>query len=270
MTNDAKVPSRGVCPAGRMKYSYCGGKVAYCLTSDPANDTPIPVRASLSATGLIFPDLNMFKKVNDWKALDNASHGIVGLKVWQAGVQDATINGKIVANFIENYQQAQARKMIIIGYAFGVGGISGTAQADAALALFPAVKATAVTRLVSGVKHTVTTIMNEGHLLVLDLEGNPDGRAMSDVEATDFILRVYQKTGGYPLLYTNLNRKISGLLSKCPRWIASYAGTSPKAGIWQYTDGVNGPQPHSFPGVGNCDINKLLMTYGQLRALAGL
>lgn len=27
---------------------------------------------------------------------------------------------------------------------------------------------------------------------------------------------------------------------------------------WQFTDGVNGPEPHSMPGIGRCDVNRLV------------
>lgn len=36
---------------------------------------------------------------------------------------------------------------------------------------------------------------------------------------------------------------------------------------WQHTDGVNGPPPHSMPGVGRCDVSTLnLASYLRLRA----
>ena len=241
-------------------------------TATPATTTPIPVRAALSATGLMFPDLNMFRSVSNWDTFESASHGIVGIKVWQSGVQNQKINAEMLANFTQNFQQALSRKMIIIGYAFGVGGMSGATQADTALTMFPPNAVTTTTKIVNGVKKTIITDTNPGRIFVLDLEGNPDGLSMTTAEAEAFVTRVYQKTGRYPFLYTNLrNVRTTGLLAKCPRWVASYISTPPKATeIWQFTNGVYGPQPHSFPTVGNCDINKILITYGALRKMAGL
>ncbi len=270
---DAVAPVKGVCPSNTIKASYCNGQVVSCIPSGTADaTTPIPVRAALSATGLMFPDLNMFRSVSNWDTFESASHGIVGIKVWQSGVQSSKINAQMLANFVQNYQQALSRKMIIIGYVFGIGGISGTTQADTALVMFPPSVVTTTTEIVNGVKSTVTTDTNPGRIFVLDLENNPDGRSMSTAEAEAFVTRVYKKTGRYPFLYTSLhNVRTTGLLANCPRWVASYISTPPKAtAIWQFTNGVYGMQPHSFSTVGKCDINKLLITYGELRKMAGL
>ena len=269
----AVVPVKGVCPSNTIKVSYCAGQVVLCTPSGTAAPTtPIPVRASLTATGLTFPDLNMFRSVSNWDTFEIASHGIVGVKVWQSGVQNQKIDAEMLANFTQNFKQALSRKMIIIGYVFGVGGISGATQADTALAMFPPNAVTTTTKIVNGVKKTVTTDTNPGRIFALDLEGNPDGPSMTTAEAEAFVTRVYQKTGRYPFLYTSFNnRRTTGLLAKCPRWVASYISTPPPAtDIWQYTNGVYGLQPRSFPTVGKCDINKLLITYGALRKMAGL
>jgi len=273
----AVAPVKGVCPSKTIKVSYCSGQVVFCTpsgtpTPPPTPTTPIPLRAALSATGLTFPDLNMFRSVSNWDTFEIASHGIVGVKVWQSGVGNQKIDAEMLANFTQNFKQALSRKMIIIGYVFGVGGISGATQADTALAMFPPNEVTTATKIVNGVKKTVITDTNPGRIFALDLEGNPDGPSMTDAEAEAFVTRVYQKTGRYPFLYTNLrNMRTTGLLAKCPRWVASYISTPPPAtDIWQYTDGVYGPQPHSFSTVGKCDINKTIITYGALRKLAGL
>jgi hypothetical protein len=220
-----------------------------------ATTTPIPVRAALTQKDLLFPDLNINRLVSNWNALATASHGIVGLKAWESGT-DGQITKENVANFEENLRQAEARKMIVIGYAFGVGGISGTTQANALLALF----------------HMGTPgHPAPGHILALDLETNPYGPSMTTAEANAFVERVKVVTGRYPILYAGEDIPRPGALGKCPRWVASYGSDSHAgADIWQYTDGVLGPEPRSFPGVGSCDINKLLVTYGTLRKMVGL
>jgi lysozyme len=193
--------------------------------------------------------------VSNWDALAKASNGIVGLKAWESGT-DKQITKENLANFEKNLQQAEARQMIIIGYAFGVGDVSGAAQADALLALFN----------MGTPGHPAP-----GHIVALDFEHNPDGPTMTEAEATDFINRVYEQTGRYPILYASEDyTSRPGVLGKCPRWVAAYGPLPSNTAIWQYTDGVLGPGPHSFPGVGSCDINKLLVTYGALRTMVGL
>ena len=227
------------------------------VAAPPTTHSPsgIPLRAALAQKGLLFPDLNMFRLVSNWNDVENASHGIVALKAWESNT-GAQITKEIVANFEENLRQAETRKMIVIGYAFGVGGISGTAQADALLALF----------------HMGTPgHPAPGHILALDLERNPNGPSMTTAEANAFVERVKAVTGRYPILYSGETTPRPGALGKCPRWVASYGSDSHAgADIWQYTDGQLGPAPHDFPGVGSCDINKLLVSYGTLRSMVGL
>ena len=95
---------------------------------------------------------------------------------------------------------------------------------------------------------------------------------MTDAQAEAFVTEIYAKTGRYPFLYTSKsNARYSGLLANCPRWIADYTSTPPQgATLWQYTDGPLGMAPNTFPGVGSCDINKTMITYGALRQMAGL
>ena len=37
-----------------------------------------------------------------------------------------------------------------------------------------------------------------------------------------------------------------------------------------FSDGVSGPEPHDFPGIGVCDVDMLVCTVAELAALAGL
>ena len=67
------------------------------------------------------------------------------------------------------------------------------------------------------------------------------------------------------------------ILSDCFLWIAQYNGPNPLNipptfrtwTFWQYTDGVHGDEPHTVPGVGQCDRNKFNGTVVQLRKLWG-
>ena len=212
----------------------------------------LPERAPLTQTGINFPDLNTWRVAKDWDALDKASYGIVGMKVYEWNSSPSVVNA-VVENFKQNLAAATTRQMIIVGYTFGVGGVAGAAQADTTLALFP-------------------VGANLGHILVLDLENNPSGASITTAQAEDFVTEVHAKTGRYPFLYTSKNNaRYSGLLANCPRWIASYISTPPQgATLWQYTDGPLGMAPNTFPGVGSCDINKTMITYGELRQMAGL
>ncbi|MET0935375.1 MAG: glycoside hydrolase family 25 protein [Luteibacter sp.] len=120
-------------------------------------------------------------------------------------------------------------------------------------------------------------------LLVLDFEGNPQGLDMSLLEAEQFVHRVNELTGRYPGLYSGHTLKealaAQGMtsaaqteLSKCWLWIAQYAQSPliPKVWkdwtFWQYTDGANGPQPHTVAGVGRCDRDHFNGTAAQLKA----
>ncbi|MBI4346449.1 MAG: hypothetical protein HY553_06315 [Elusimicrobia bacterium] len=199
----------------------------------------IPWRAAQDATGMAFPDISIWRVPHDWDALDRASHGIVVMKVRQAGVDRA---------FNKSLDEAEKRKMIVIGYAFGYG-IDGAAQADALLLNFPP---------------------KPGRILMLDLEHNPYGSSMTERQAIDFVERIRARTGSYPMLYTSASRARPGALAKCPRYVAKWSDGAPASEIWQFTNGVVGPTPHSFPGVGSCDINRLKMSYGALRRMAGL
>ena len=222
------------------------------VTSSSATPA-IPLRVALSATGLLFPDLNVWHRVKDWDAFDKASNGILAIKAWEngGGNNAKKLTGDDVVNFVENLRQAEKRNMIVIGYAFGVGGVSGISQADALISVFRVDK-------------------SPGHILVLDLEGG--GKyGMTNTEAIAFVTRIRQKTGRYPFLYTSRARARPGALAKCPHWVAAWVnGAAPKGAIWQFTNGTLGPEPHNFPGVGRCDINKLLITYGAFRKLAGI
>ena len=116
-------------------------------------------------------------------------------------------------------------------------------------------------------------------LLVLDWEENTIASqgTMSLDQAKQFVQMVQAKTGRFPVLYGGSLIKQSvgtngdAVLSQCPLWLAQYTSAPslpsgwPKYAIWQYTDGINGPQPHSVNGIGNCDRDVFAGSEAELR-----
>jgi len=111
-------------------------------------------------------------------------------------------------------------------------------------------------------------------LLVLDHED--DGCSLDDVK--EFLRRVEQATGQRPALYSGhvlkeqLGNRIDSYLAGTRLWLAQYGPNLevPRnwpggAWLWQYTDGQEGPQPHTVDGIGHCDINSYSGTQDQLR-----
>ncbi|XP_014279539.1 lysozyme M1 [Halyomorpha halys] len=106
----------------------------------------------------------------------------------------------------------------------------------------------------------------KGVLLMLDVEENK-GAEMSPSEAEEFVKRIKEKTGRYPMLYgTRYFLRPYNLenLKRCSLWVAHYTGISdPKIPIhwsswtlWQYTDGKLGGSPKTVNGVGPVDRNR--------------
>jgi len=132
----------------------------------------------------------------------------------------------------------------------------------------------------SQVEHYLTTAKpRENELVCLDFEQNPNGTTMSLDLARQFLTLFKQRTERYPVLYGGgyLKEQLKGqadeLLVRCPLWIAQYASKPvlppgwKKYVLWQYTDGQNGPEPHSVNGVGPCDRNQYNGNITQLRKL---
>jgi lysozyme len=106
-------------------------------------------------------------------------------------------------------------------------------------------------------------------LFCLDWEDNPSGNGcMSADEAEEWITRVETALGrpGQCVIYSGNTAKeqIDGqneFFGSRRLWLCQY-GNSPswqesweEPWLWQFTDGVYGPTPHSIDGVGPCDIN---------------
>lgn len=114
-------------------------------------------------------------------------------------------------------------------------------------------------------------------LLVLDFEENTGGTSMAVAGAETFVNYVNQQNGRYPGFYSGsyikqlLGSNSNPTLAKCWFWLSQYGSTPqvpanwPTWTMWQYTDGVSGPQPHSVDGVtGNCDRDQFNGALDQL------
>jgi lysozyme len=160
-----------------------------------------------------------------------------------------------------NRQNAQAAGLLWGAYHFGTKA-DGAAQADFFLS-----KANA----------------DDQTLLVLDYEPNGNS-TMTLSQAKAFVSRVNQVTGRFPGLYSGSlikdqlgGQPVDPILSQCFLWIAQY-GPQPKNipatwstwTLWQYTDGVAGPSPHSVDGIGPCDRDQFNGTLEQLEQLWGV
>ena len=118
-------------------------------------------------------------------------------------------------------------------------------------------------------------------LLVLDFEPNLTGPSMSLEEARAFVTSVKDRTGRFPGFYSGhfikqlLGTSSDPVLAKCWFWLAQYGKTAvvppnwPTWTLWQYTDGVIGPEPHTVSGIGRCDRDLFNGSETQLRKLWG-
>lgn len=106
---------------------------------------------------------------------------------------------------------------------------------------------------------------NAGMLLVLDFEQNTGGTSMTLDQARTFVTRIQAQTGRWPGFYSGsyikqlLGDQKDPVLSQCWFWLAEYGSTPAVPAnweswtLWQYTDGTNGPEPHTTPGIGTSD-----------------
>lgn len=110
----------------------------------------------------------------------------------------------------------------------------------------------------------------DDEVIALDWEHSSTGSNMIHEQARIFVATVHQRVGRWPLLYGgNLMREAVGnqpdpVLANCPLWYSRYNGQPigiptkiwPNYTLWQYTDGENGPQPRTTPGVSGADRNQ--------------
>ena len=128
------------------------------------------------------------------------------------------------------------------------------------------------------VEHYLNTVKpTDVDLVCLDFEPNPNGPTMTLNQAREFVALFQHLTGRYPVLYggywlkENMNGKPDDLLVKCPLWLSQYGPKAvlpvgwKKYSLWQYTDGHDGPPPHTVSGIGPCDRNQFNGSEAQLR-----
>ena len=182
--------------------------------------------------------------------------GIVG--VIHKGTQGT---GMSDSKYTANRQAAQAAGLLWGAYHFGTRA-DGAAQADFFLSKVNA---------------------DDQTLLVLDYEPNGNSTMTLD-QARAFVSRIKAKTGRFPGLYSGSlikdqlgGKPVDPILSQCFLWIAQYGPqvknipqTWPTWTMWQYTDGVAGPSPHSVDGIGPCDRDQFNGTLEQLQELWGV
>lgn len=103
-------------------------------------------------------------------------------------------------------------------------------------------------------------------LICLDFEDNSHSQMTLSIAET-FVQTVKSETNRYPVLYTGQSfiqeqlgskKPNQTVLSNCPIWVARYSTQPPQLppaftnfAMWQYTDGTDGPGPHTVPGVLN-------------------
>jgi lysozyme len=185
-------------------------------------------------------DISHHNTVTDFRAASAAGiRGIMHKATQGTTYVDPTLKS--------NRERIRDAGLFFGAYHFGVAG-DASAQAD----------------------YFLSATMGTAPLLVLDLEGNPQGHDMSLQEAEQFVHHIFSVTGRYPGLYSghtikemladaNITDPGQTELSNCWLWIAQYspAPLIPKIWsdwtLWQYTDGATGNEPRQVPGVGLCD-----------------
>jgi len=131
------------------------------------------------------------------------------------------------------------------------------------------------------VTHFIDTVQPDGSfVLVLDFEKNTTSgqTSMSLDQALDFLTAVEEQTGQKPVLYTGSYLTDVGGSAAIPNlasyrvWWARYASqphlhaTWPNFWLWQYSDGVNGPDVKAVDGATPCDCNTFNGNEAALRA----
>lgn len=116
-------------------------------------------------------------------------------------------------------------------------------------------------------------------LVVIDFERNGPDPASSASAATALALLkgCEDKLGRRPVLYTGsymydlFGKKVASDFAGYRVWWARYSAaaqvhpTWPSYWLWQFTDGMNGPQPRKVPGIGYADFSHFDGTAAQLR-----
>lgn len=123
-------------------------------------------------------------------------------------------------------------------------------------------------------------VANTDMLVAIDFERNERAPANTTTPAItlDLLARIEDKIGRRPTLYTgSFVKDCYGTqpvadLAPYRLWWAAYRNTPDihatwaNYWLWQYTDGDDGPMPHSVAGIGACDANVFQGTDAELRA----
>jgi lysozyme len=201
------------------------------------------------------PDVSSYQGQPDWGRVHRAGFQFAACKATEGlTYTDPT--------FARNWQQIKAQGMVRIAYHFAHADPGRDPRAEA--------------------QHFLNVVKDRG--------GTANGIPALDIEAgglSGISFRRWvnawcaevQKHWRAGLIYTGAwfwNPRGGGSPPRDWRlWVSGYTGSPPQVNgfgswtLWQYTDGRYGPQPHSVPGIGACDISVFNGTTAALRAFAG-
>ena len=208
-----------------------------------------------------FPDVNEGHPVKDWNALLAAlgTTTILGFKVGNGWLNDPMSDSAFGAHF----EGAESHGLLALGYWFGAQKV------DRFLSAFPP---------------------KDGRIPCLDFEFQQghdiDGHDADDADA--FVTKLHDEWGRWPCFYGHATWMTAGqpegtAVENCPYWGSDYNGelTVPNGVgtpvIHQYAASSKGPEPHTFPGVGNIildgktlgpDMNSVLVPFASIEQLA--
>lgn len=120
---------------------------------------------------------------------------------------------------------------------------------------------------------------DENDVIALDWESSSDGPDMTLDQACRFVEMINSELGRWPVVYggrllrETIGARRQAVLANCPLWYSRYrsapigipTATWPTYTLWQFTDGNNGPAPHTVKGIGRCDRNRFAGTIDELK-----
>lgn len=194
-------------------------------------------------------DLSHYNTVTSWQQVKDA--GIIGI------IHKASEG----ASYVDDHYSAAKSEALAHGLLWGAYHFGNGSNVDAQLDNF---------LRVAGV--------DDQTLYALDWEDDPHGNTMGIPLVTWFLANIELRTGRKGVLYsgntvkTALRSTDSKFFGSHRLWLAQYS-SAPVAQaswdsiwLWQYSDGVNGPQPHGCPGVtGDVDTNSWSGTDQELK-----
>jgi lysozyme len=213
------------------------GIVGWCASDYLSSTPPVTSGGGSILNGPLMSDLSKFQlNVNLAQAKAAGITAVMHKATQSTGYADP--------NFAARKIEAANAVLPFGAYHFGVGQTDPVAQADYFL-----------------------SVAADVTVLALDIEHNPDpqGQTMSIPQMEAFVQHIHSKTGRWPIIYTNpggWTGQSSQVAAQCPLWVAVW-GTQPVVPapwsnwtIWQFTDGNNGPLPHSIDGIGTADFDR--------------